>query len=849
MNIPLSWLNDYIDLSSLSIEELARLLTAVGLEVESILVVGLPLPESVKNANARHEFKISGLEWDPDKIIVAEIDEVMPHPNADRLTLCRLNDGQQEYIVLTGAPNLFPYKGQGPLAQPLKVAYAREGARIYDGHQPGQVLTTLKRTKIRGVDSFSMVCSEKELGVSEEHEGIILLDPDAPAGMPLVNYMGDAVFEVNILPNMIRNASVLGVARELSAITGRPLRKPQPKYLAKGPEIHGRAAIQINDPALNPRFVLGLIENVTLRPSPYQVQRRLRLAGMRPINNIVDATNYVMLETGEPLHAFDYDVLLRRAAGKTPTIITRAAQNGEKLTTLDGVEHTLEDFTILVCDTAGPLSLAGVMGGLESEVTAETRNILLEGASWNFVNVRRTTFSQRLNSEAGYRFGRGIHPELAPYAVQLGLQRMQMWSGGQIAQGLVDAYPAPVQDPQVQVTPTDVRRLLGIDLSPAEIARLLSNLEFTCRVEGDQVYAQTPPHRLDIGRDEVGRADVIEEIARMYGYANIPAARMEEELPDVFSNPLQDFQTRLRGLLVNLGMQEVINYRLTSPEREQRLTPPEQPVEDKPYLYVKNPMTPDRAAMRRSMLSSVLEILERNIRLRERLLLFEVGPVFLPESGEQLPEEACKLALAVSGLRQSATWDQPASGWMDFFDLKGIIEGLLEGLNIHGARYESCAGTSFHPGKCAEIRVGERVLGSFGELHPVVKERFDFLGAPVLAAELDVAALLAVLPTRREAENPPAYPPVLEDIAVIVDEEVPADQVVDVIRQGGGKMLVGVRLFDIFRGEQIGAGKKSLAYKLTYQSSERTLGDQDASQIRQRIIKRLDQVLGAKIRS
>jgi phenylalanyl-tRNA synthetase beta chain len=849
MYLPLSWLKDYISLDGLSIEDLARLLTSAGLEVESIQIIGLPLPPSLQDPSARHEFKISGLDWDPDKIIVAEIDEVMPHPNADRLTLCRLNDGQKEYIVLTGAPNLFPYKGQGPLAQPLKVAYAREGSRIYDGHQPGQVLTTLKRTKIRGVESFSMVCSEKELGISEEHEGIMVLDPNAPAGMPLAEYMGDAVFEVKILPNMIRNASVLGIARELSALTGGRLRKPQPKYNAQGADIQGRAAIQITDPDLNPRFVLGLIENVKPGSSPYWVQRRLRLSGMRPINNIVDATNYVMLETGEPLHAFDYDVLLQRAGGRPPTIITRAAKPGEKLITLDGVEHTLDDFNILVCDTAGPLSLAGVMGGMESEVTDRTRNILLEGASWNYINVRRTTFSQRLSSEAGYRFGRGIHPELAAYAVQLGLQRMQEWSAGKIAQGLVDAYPAPAVDPEVQVGPADVRRLLGIELSAAEMARLLSSLEFTCRIEGDQVYAQTPPHRLDIGTGETGKADLIEEIARMVGYANIPPARLADELPEAFSDPLSAFQTRVRAILVNLGLQEVVNYRLTSPEREQRLTAPGQSPAEETYLRVRNPLTPDRSVMRRSLLSSTLEILEANIRLRERLLLFEVGPVFLPKAGQVLPDEPFILALALSGLRQSPAWDQPGGGMLDFFDLKGILEALLDDLHIPAMHYEALENTCYHPGKCAGIRSGESVLGVFGELHPLVKERYAFLNPPVLAAELDLAALLAAVPARREAEIVPAYPPVLEDIAVIVDEEVPAEQVVEVIRQGAGKLLAGVRLFDIFRGEQIGAGKKSLAYNLTYQAPDRTLIDQDAAQIRQRIIKRLDQVLGAKLRS
>lgn len=467
MKVVLSWLKDFVDID-MTPEEVARTLTMIGLEVEEIRLVGLPA-----DPNSGQEFKVTGLSWEPDKIVVAQIDEVMPHPNADRLVLCRLQDGQGEQIVLTGAPNLFEYKGKGPLEKPLKVAYAKEGAQIYDGHQPGQVLTTLKRAKIRGVESFSMVCSEKELGISEEHEGIIILDEDAPTGMPLVEYMGDVVFEVDILPNMIRNASMLGVARELAAVTGKQLRRPDAAYEAKGQPIEGMAAIQIEAPELNPRFVLGLITGVEPKESPYWVQRRLRLAGMRPINSIVDATNYVMLEIGEPLHAFDYDVLVERAGGKPPTIITRTAQQGEKLTTLDGVERTLDDFTVLVCDTAGSLSIAGVMGGLESEVTGKTRNVLLEGANWNYINVRRTMASQKMTSEAGWRFSRGVHPELSPYGVQLGLKRMLEWGGGVVHQGLIDNYPQPAKDPEVCLTTRDIRRLLGIDLNAQQIADLL----------------------------------------------------------------------------------------------------------------------------------------------------------------------------------------------------------------------------------------------------------------------------------------------------------------------------------------------------------------------------------------
>ncbi|MGB6420759.1 MAG: phenylalanine--tRNA ligase subunit beta, partial [Anaerolineales bacterium] len=433
MLIPISWLKDFVDIT-LPIEELARVLTMAGLEVEEVIYVGLPLPEGQiegrSGAHQRPETKVSGIEWDSDKIVVAAVHEVMPHPDADRLVLCRLDDGGGEQIVLTGAPNLYPYKGKGALEKPLKVPYAREGARIYDGHKPGQVLMTLKRAKIRGVESYSMICSEKELGISDDHEGIIVLDDDAPVGVPLVDYMGDAVFDIAITPNIARDANILGVAREVAALTNQALRSPSYKFEASGAPIVGQAAVEITNPELNPRFVLGLIRDVEIAPSPYWVQRRLLLAGMRPIYNIVDATNYTMLEVGEPLHAFDYDILVERAGGKAPKIITRTARAGERLTTLDGEEHTLSDFTVLVCDTEGALAIAGVMGGAESEVHEGTRNVLLEGAAWNFINIRRTIADQRMSSEAAYRFSRGVHPAMAERGVRRGVELMRQWSGG-----------------------------------------------------------------------------------------------------------------------------------------------------------------------------------------------------------------------------------------------------------------------------------------------------------------------------------------------------------------------------------------------------------------------------------
>jgi phenylalanyl-tRNA synthetase beta chain len=866
MKLPISWLKDYIDLDGLSIEEIARRLTLAGLEVDEIRYAGLPMP--AYREDEPHEFRTSGIGWDRDKIVVAEIREVNPHPNADRLTLLDLYDGRQSQVVLTGAPNIFHLKGSGKLPRPLKVAYAKEGSTIYDGHADGLVLTTLKRAKIRGVESYSMVASEKELGISEEHSGIILLDEDAPVGMPLADYMGDAVLDISILPNMARNANVLGVARELSALTGRPLKKPVIEFKTDGQPVNGLVSIEISEPELNPRFVIGLIRDVEIKPSPYQIQRRLRLAGIRPINNIVDATNYAMLDIGEPLHAFDYDVLKERAGNKNVKIITRSAKDGERLTTLDGVARKLTSANVLVCDEKGPLSLAGVMGGSESEVYdaseevldakgpemqsgqmsagkasargASTANILLEGAAWNFINIRKTAKQHNLTSEASFRFSRGVHPAMAGQGVRRGLQLMAEWSGGRVASGLVDEYPLKPVDPTVTVTPKDVRRLIGINLSVQEIAGLLTHLEFECVVEADSVHAKTPPHRLDIGEGIVGVADVVEEVARSYGFDRIPETRMADALPPQLGNPVYEWEERVRDILVALGLQEIVTYRLTSPERESRL------VSHDEYVELANPIAPERRVMRRSLLASVLEVAEKNGRA-ETVTLFEIGPTFEPVKNN-LPEEPHRLAVVITGLRTPTAWDVKDSSTLDFFDMKGHIELLLSELHYKNASYAATDSVSYlHPGKAAQVRLNGQVVGVFGELHPLAREKYEFGPAPVVVAEFDLEAL-------RKVE--PAYglipvadvPPVLEDIAVIVDESVPAERVESLIKQTGGRIVTQVRLFDVYRSEQIGEGKKSLAYSLTYQS-DRTMTDAEAAAIRTKIVKRLEYEVGAKLRS
>lgn len=841
MNIPLSWLKDFVDVD-LPLEELARVLTMCGLEVDEVKLLGLAGPD-----NDRHGFKFTGLSWSADKFVVAEIREVNPHPDADRLVLCELEDGEGVKTILTGAPNLFPYLGKGVLETPIKVAYVREGAVLYDGHKPGFQLTKLKKTKIRGVETFSMVCSEKELGLSEEHEGIILFDSDAPTGMPLADYIGDAVFVIDILPNMARNACIKGVAREVAAQLNLPLKSPKRTVEPSGEPFGDLASIEIREPELNPRFILGYAEGLKAQPSPQWVQRRLNAAGMRPINSIVDATNYIMLERGVPLHSFDYDALVKRAGGKTPKIITRLAEPGEVLKTLDDVDRHLDDTMMLVTDEAGALSIAGIMGGLESEIVPETTNVLLECAAWNFVNVRKTSTKLKLQSEAGYRNSRGVHPALTMEAGQECLARMVEWSGGRIAPGMVDHYPNPTVDTVNELTEAEIERSLGVKIPLTDAATYLRRLEFVVdeSADGSKITVTTPPHRLDIGEGIIGKADLIEEIARLYGYDNIPKKRMSDELPPAYANPMILFENKVRDEMAIAGLNEIVTYRMTSPEREARLLGEAAPA----YVTLMNPISPDRSVMRTNLLVGLMEVVERNVRLCDRVAFFEIGPVFLPVEGERLPHEEVHLVAAMSGKRQIDYWDSHSKSLIDFFDLKGVLESLISGLHLNDLTLTPAERACFHPGKTAEIRIGDTVIGVIGELHPALHKEYDLLNASVVMMDLNLETILPLTDINYKVSPISTFPMIFEDIAVIVDETLPVADVMALIRQTGGKMLKKVELFDIFRSEALGEGKKSLAFSLAYQSDEKTLTDKDATKIRNKIVNRLENVLNAKLRA
>ncbi len=843
MLVPISWLKDYVDIT-LPVEELAEKLTIAGVEVEHIDYVGIP------GGNDKNR-----LVWDRDKVLVGHIRKVEQHPNADRLVLATVDyGGAENEVTVTGAPNLFPYVGQGDIS-PLKLysPFAMEGAILYDGHKEGQVKTKLKGRPLRGIHNRCMLCSEKELGLSDEHEGIMILEGEYTPGTPLQDVLGDAVLSIDIIPNIARCASIVGVAREVAALTGQQVRYPSYDVRQEGPLVDGKVVITTENPDLNPRFTAMVITGVEQKPSPQWMQRRLRLAGQRPINVVVDISNYVMLEMGEPNHTFDYDYLRGRADVYNGLdgpihLITRLPQDGEKLTTLDGETRDLPPTTILVTDPAGGLSLGGIMGGETSEISDHTTNVLLEAASWNFINIRRSMSLLKINSEAGFRFSRGVHPSQSVLGAKRAAELLRQLAGGTVWQGIIDYYPLPPQPVTLKLTAAEVQRIGGISPSHAEIKQMLEALEFTVEDKGNHLLVTAPDHRLDIEFTN----DLVEEVCRMYGYDKLPATEMSDTLPPQRANTRLEQEERIKDSLVQLGLQEIITYRLTTPEREGKLLLSEEGIaaDERPYVTLANPITVDRAVMRHSLLAAALEIAAANSRFQEHMALFEVGQIYLASEEGALHDELGRLSLVMTGPRRQLSWQENNQDEaLDFFDLKGVIEMLLADLHVEGLTLEAAAHPTFRPGRTARALLDGHQLGWMGEMHPLVVEGFDIrTERPVLAAELDLDLLLSQIPAGYHTEPVSNYPAVHEDLALVVDKTVSAAEVAAQMQRAGGFLLKNVELFDIYEGRQIAPGKKSLAYHLTFQSPGKTLTDKDTQKQRKRILKQLAYHLGARLR-
>ena len=800
MKIPLSWLREYVDID-LPPQELAHRLTMSGNEVGEVEVIGGT--------------------W--DNVYVGHVVSVEPHPNADRLRLATVSLGNEELTVVCGAPNI---------AQGQRVPFAKVGARLMDT-RTGEP-ETLKAARIRGVESAGMVCSERELGLGDDHTGIVVLPEDAPIGKPLEEYMGDVIFDLEVTPNRPDCLSVLGVAREVAALTSKSVKEPDLSYAEEGDPIEGLVSVEIADPALCPRYTASIIQGVKMGPSPRWMQHRLLKAGQRPISNVVDVTNYVMLEYGQPLHAFDYTTL------RDGRIIVRPARDPEPFVTLDEVQRRLKPPMLVIADAERPVALAGIMGGLNTEMTEDTATVLLESANFDAVNTRRTCQALRLRSESSARFDKGLQPELAAIALRRATQLILQLAGGKACKGVMDAYPQPRERPAILFTLSRLKKVLGIEFPLERVDEILTSLGFSTSIQDESALTVTVPYwRIDIAQED----DLVEEIARIIGYDNLPTSTLSTSIPPHQPQPDRELRERVKDILVACEMQEVISYSLTSMaalEKTQALGDGVQP------LKLANPMSEEQEYLRTTLRSSILSTLASNQHhVREGIKLFEVGRAYMPKPAD-LPLERETLVGIVAGPRWSESWLGSEEN-LDFFDAKGILDTFLSQLHLHHS-FEPTVDPLFLPGRCAAIAVGGSSLGIVGEVHTQALERFGIDTAPVVLFELDLAALLQVLPSGPSQYQPlPRYPGAYRDLALVLNLDVPAAKVQGIIERN--PLVARSTLFDVYEGSGIPPGMRSMAYRILFQLPDRTLVGEEVSQALGEIIAILEQEVGASLRS
>jgi phenylalanyl-tRNA synthetase beta chain len=803
MKVPLNWLKDYTDVT-LPPADLAEKLTLAGFEVAEIIT--------------------TGGSW--ENIVIGQITAVNPHPNADRLKLATVDLGGEQETVVCGAPNL----NTGD-----KIAFARVGARLINPYN-GQV-EELKPAKIRGIVSRGMICSEKELGISDSHEGIMVLDSEAKIGTALAEYLGDTVLDIDVTANRPDGLSVVGIAREVAALTSQKMHIPEIKYQESGDPIDKQIAIEIVDADLCPRYCASLITGVKIGESPAWLQERLIAAGQRPINNVVDITNYVMFEYGQPLHSFDYERLKKRQ------IIVRRAKDGEGFDTLDGIERKLTKEMLTIADGERTVAIAGVMGGLNSEVTESTTSILLEAASFKAASIHYTSHNLGLTSEASMRFERGISAGLTIPALRHATQLIAELGGGQAAPGIIDSYPDKKESPPIILAPDKASRVLGMEINRETILRTLTALGIECRAEGTNITAIAPEWRSDIRIEE----DLIEEVARIIGYDKIPTTMLSVPIPRHDPEPVLGLRKTIRQSLIGGGFQEIVTNSLTSRDLLRRLTPGDSAAEPEPLSIVK-PLTADQECLRTSLRANVLSALAANRRHEDGgIRLFELGKIYLTRKND-LPEELDVLCAIMNGSRVERSW-LGGDGALDFYDIKGVAEGLFRQLNIE-LRFATSSDAGLHAARQAAITLkkdGKTAnVGIIGELHPKVADAFELEG-PVALMDVNVGELLPYFGHYKMFQSIPRFPSTIRDMALVVDTSVSNRQIVDIIK--GFPLVREVILFDVYAGKQVTAGKKSLAYRLVYQSSEHTLTDEEVNKVQEKILARLTKELGATLRA
>lgn len=802
MIVTYNWLKEFVDFD-FSPQELCDRLTMAGLEVDSLEEIGGQL----------------------DSVIVARLENVDPHPDADRLTVCQVNNGREVVQVVCGATN----HKQGDL-----IALAQPGSVL-----PGEF--KIKKSKIRGQVSQGMLCSEKELGLSDEAAGIMILPVDLPLGQPVFEALGlkDFQIEIGLTPNRPDCLSVVGVAREVAALSGAKLKLPNTLIAEIAKPITEQTSVTIDNSEGCPRYAARMIEGVKIGPSPDWMVRRLEAVGMRSINNIVDVTNYVMMELGHPLHAFDFRFL------EEGRIVVKSARDQEVFVTLDDQQHRLTSDDLMICDGRRAVAMAGVMGGRNSEVQDDTTTVLLEAAYFKPTMIRRTSKRHGLHTESSHRFERGADIDMIPVALNRAAGLMAELGGGKVLSGVIDNYPQKLKLPVIELQRDKVEALLDIALDCATIQTLLESigLEVDAGSSADSLSVRVPSFRPDIERD----IDLIEEVARLYGYDRIPVTMPIGTVDAPLPPKRQKVQKLLRQIMVKTGFSEAMNYSFIAADAMKKIG---LHATDDRHLHVPimNPLSEDQAVMRTSLVPSLLETVSRNLNYRSLdLQLFELRPVFLSQGDHAACRENLTLTAVMSGRREPEGWAQTAQN-VDFYDLKGVVEQIAAELYLPEVEF-SAAQTQeyFHPGKSCCFSIAGEVSGFLGEIHPEVLGRFA-IDQPVYLFELDVEKLIHHAGEFAQFKPLSRYPVVIRDSALLLDETIQAAEVMAIIQTSKMKSLEDVTLFDLYTGKGIPQGKKSLAIRVRYRDQEKTLTEEEVSKFHDKLIRSLCRQLGAEIR-
>lgn len=797
MKVTLKWLKDFVDFD-LSAENLADILTMAGFEVEAIE-------------------RMSG---DLGTLTVAEILEIKPHPASDKLKICTVNTGSHKCDVVCGAPNA----AQGQLS-----IYAPPNTLLPTGMK-------IEKSPIRGVLSEGMLCSLQELGIEDESEGIYVFDEPVKPGTQVAPLIGldDVVLDINVTPNRADALSVIGIARETACSVGAPLRQLSVKLDESTRDINSLAKVEIEDFDGCPRYVARVIEGIVIKPSPAWLQVRLKLCGMRPISNIVDVTNYVMLELGQPLHAFDLDALSEKR------IVVRRARQGEKFVTLDGQEREMSSADLMICDGSGSVAVAGVMGGLHSEVTAGTKNVLLESACFDPVSIRATSKRLGLSTEASYRFERSVDPNLQLKACDRAISLMAQLAGGSIAKGAIDVRRKIEPPKPIKLRDRRVKLFLGVELPRKEVKALLEPLELEVK-EVENGFMVTPPtFRPDLKEE----ADLIEEVARRYGYDKLPSTLPEGRVKPVEMNKVEKLSTKVREALTGAGFYEAITLSFMNPKMLDWL----KLKEDDPrrrMVSILNPLSSQEAGLRTSLVPGLLNAIAYNLnRFIRDPKLFEIGKVFLANGENELPDEPMELAGAFASTGEKNLYATDAH---PFYIVKGAVEELLDALKIEREWRAESENPYLLGGETAGIYSCDEKVGVVGRVKPSVAEKFD-IDVPVIIFEIDFERLLNLSFKDIKFTPLPVYPPAFRDIAVVVDEDVLVEDMVKAIKSVNGEVVVDVRVFDIYKGAPVPQGKKSVAFSITYRFKDRSPVDEEVAGLHKEIADKLKVAFGATIR-